>query len=95
MSPAQILPAPFPFPELSVSEASSSVNNRLDEAQGQQMEAAHRAYGIRSANPITEAKVAITRSLGVYVVGPAATTQAEFILFLSWMRSLSKGLAVP
>ncbi|KAL8008938.1 hypothetical protein Plhal710r2_c076g0179381 [Plasmopara halstedii] len=34
-------------------------------------------YGFRSVDPAIEAKDAITRSLGVYVVGPPATTQAE------------------
>ncbi|KAL8022986.1 hypothetical protein Plhal710r2_c007g0033581 [Plasmopara halstedii] len=66
-------------------------SNRLDEAQRQQLEAARRAdllrlyprlvldprveYGFHSADRATEAKDAITRSLGVYVVAFPATTQ--------------------
>ncbi|KAL7679136.1 hypothetical protein Plhal304r1_c085g0169051 [Plasmopara halstedii] len=60
------------------------ISNRLDEAQEQQLDAAHRAasmrsyahsvlgfrviYGFRSADPATEAKDAITRLSGVYVL---------------------------
>ncbi|KAL7690186.1 hypothetical protein Plhal304r1_c013g0050171 [Plasmopara halstedii] len=34
-------------------------------------------YGFRLADPATEAREAIARLLGVYVVGPSATKQAE------------------
>ncbi|CEG40577.1 uncharacterized protein PHALS_10766 [Plasmopara halstedii] len=69
------------------------VANRLDEVQEQQLDALMRSalmrsylrpalepgviYGFRSASPSTDAKDAITRSLGVYVVGHPATTEAE------------------
>ncbi|KAL7681504.1 hypothetical protein Plhal304r1_c056g0141481 [Plasmopara halstedii] len=45
----------------------------------------------RWADPTTEANYAITRSLGVYVVGPPATTQAE----LDQQKSLRARCLVP
>ncbi|KAL8013467.1 hypothetical protein Plhal710r2_c038g0134221 [Plasmopara halstedii] len=43
------------------------------------------------ANPATEAKDAITRSFGVYVVGLLVTTQAE----LDQRKALHAGFLVP
>ncbi|KAL7691572.1 hypothetical protein Plhal304r1_c009g0037311 [Plasmopara halstedii] len=69
-----------------LSTSGESGANHLVEAQKQQLKAAHRAtlmrshqrsvldsrveYSFCSKGPSTEAKDAVTRSLGVYVVGP-------------------------
>ncbi|KAL7683814.1 hypothetical protein Plhal304r1_c039g0116711 [Plasmopara halstedii] len=90
---ARTLRTPCSWSCLSIFGESDIVTNCLDEAQEQQMGAVDRAdfmrlyqrsvldpsveYGVRSVDPATEAKYAITRSLGVYVVGPPATNQTE------------------
>ncbi|CEG40997.1 uncharacterized protein PHALS_11169 [Plasmopara halstedii] len=95
------------FPDLWASEESGIITNRIDEAQEQQLEAAHRSallrsfprsvldprveYGSRSADPTTEAKDTITRSLGVYLVGLPVTTQAE----LNHQKALQTLFLVP
>ncbi|KAL8020916.1 hypothetical protein Plhal710r2_c012g0056831 [Plasmopara halstedii] len=48
MSPAQTMRTPCPFPNLSTSEGSGIITNRLDEAQEQLLEAAQRAALMRS-----------------------------------------------
>ncbi|CEG43212.1 uncharacterized protein PHALS_13425 [Plasmopara halstedii] len=93
MSPAQPLRTPCPISKLSTSGGSGVNTNDREEAQKQQLDAVRKAapmrvhpqavldphvdHGFRSADPATEAKDAITRSLGVYVVGPSITTQVE------------------
>ncbi|CEG35627.1 uncharacterized protein PHALS_11498 [Plasmopara halstedii] len=106
VSPARTLRTPFPFPDLSTSGDFGIATSCLDEAQEQQLEDAHRAalmrsyphsvldphveYGFRSADLATEAKDTIT-SLGVYVVGPPATTHAD----LDKRKNLRARFSVP
>ncbi|KAL8011748.1 hypothetical protein Plhal710r2_c049g0153531 [Plasmopara halstedii] len=80
VSPTRILRTPCPFSDLSTAEEllKAAYRTALLCSYLRSVIDPRVENGSRSAEPATEAKDAITRSLGVYIVGPQATTQTEF-----------------